>query len=133
MAKVKKMAFGGVFDTIAARKSSPAQSTFKDTTGSSAPSKSIGPLGMKPGMPPKAFGGMSGTPPNARNNPMFNRTPGASSKPLGMAPPVGMAPALGARNQGLLVGKKLGMKKGGTASARADGIVSKGKTRGKMV
>lgn len=43
------------------------------------------------------------------------------------------APRKAASDAVKYIKEKLGMKKGGTASSRADGIAQRGKTRGKMV
>jgi len=39
----------------------------------------------------------------------------------------------GSRAPAMPAASPMGMKKGGTASARADGIASKGKTKGKQI
>jgi len=93
---------------------------------------------VKPGMPPQGIP-MQGQP---RPSPALAPNPGKPGPvnpgmgPKPMMPPQGMpmqgqprpSPAL-APNPG----KPMGMKKGGTASARADGCATKGKTKGRFV
>lgn len=60
---------------------------------------------------------------------------GMSTAKDGMKKPTPMADTMmaGARAPSMPTASPMGMKKGGTASARADGIASKGKTKGKMI
>jgi len=60
---------------------------------------------------------------------------GMSTAKDGMKKPTPMANTMmaGARTPAMPAAGAMGMKKGGTASARADGIASKGKTKGKQI
>lgn len=60
---------------------------------------------------------------------------GMSTAKDGMKKPTPMANTMmaGARAPAMPAASPMGMKKGGTASARADGIASKGKTKGKQI
>ena len=60
---------------------------------------------------------------------------GMSMAKDGMKKPTPMADTMmaGSRPPAMPAASPMGMKKGGTASARADGIASKGKTKGKQI
>lgn len=113
-------------------------------------------LGMPPkpgfpgtGAPPKpgAKPTITGAPPFNPNDPRAAALPrvvelakirAALGKKPGMTGPAGMNPQMAQKLGGIgaALGKKLGMKKGGavsSASKRADGIATKGKTKGKIV
>jgi len=137
MAKVKKMAFGGLSKLNQMR--SPAANAARTNAVNTARQQQ-----MAEGREQTARQQQMNDAANFRKmGPVSPRVrPGAGLMGLGSAmsgPKTGLGTAMGMNKMagaGVALGKKLGMKSGGSvgsASKRADGIATKGKTKGKMV
>jgi hypothetical protein len=148
MAKVKKMAFGGLFRSVKSKAKPVAQPVAQPVGGpmgsamTGALAKGLNKMNAVSAAKPANFGttgGLSGALKNAvlGSNPS---TPATNAGGLGGMMSGGAEKALGAPTLKSLQGPtaKPGamMKKGGkvsSASKRADGCATKGKTRGKIV
>ena len=114
---VKKMAFGGMSGGVGGKSLAARPSTPPPRGGVNKPmptGRSSAPVKMSPAPAPAPRGGV--------NKPMPTGRSGA---------PVKMSPAPVPPRGG--VSRTLGMRSGGSASSRADGVAHKGKTKGKMI
>ena len=153
MAKTKRMFMGGAAKAaMQSVKSAPKTGPAKPGM---PPPQSMPPRGMPPrGMPPRGDTGtnvqkidyaaqnaagpgqMQFMSDKLRGNPGMPPTvSGAQAKGMGLGQAMGGNPQM-AQNLGKVAGAAMGgmgMKSGGTASSRADGCATKGKTKGRFV
>jgi len=160
MAKVKKMAFGGIGRVLknavkpaaanAANAANAARTTTTTTEVNTARQRQMADAARGADESrAEAQRIVQARPPNfaadyARNAMANAQRAAAQTKPTGLGAAMsgsktGLGTAMGMNKlagAGAALGKKLGMKSGGSvssASKRADGIATKGKTKGKMV
>ena len=148
MAKVKKMAFGGIGSMAGNAANQAKQQAMAAGAPPRGPVKQANPFGMgmsqdtsalnkigQTNTQAKPMGGGAGQAANMAAAAAQNR---AGAKPAQAAPKTGLGTATNMKTlagMGAALGKKPGMKSGGavgSASKRADGIAAKGKTKGRV-